>query len=246
MSSSSEFVAGLNPAVVPPPPPLEDAEVIPFARLHTPELRTGVWTRLGDRSLLGDPITEALLGEVADRARATAEAQGYTVGWAKGKADAEAEIMRNASQRIQDMEAVFDEEEQLRLDEHANAMEALAKAAEEVRTQVAVLAERVETQATELAWAVLETLFGRELALADGPDVIRRVLAVLPQTPLVQVRLHPDTIAGADLGALYDRGVEIVPDTALAPADAMVSSEGSVIDLRMQSAIDRVREVLGS
>jgi flagellar assembly protein FliH len=252
MSSSSSYVHAFEPvsadALTQLPAP-EEQLIQPddeFGSLPMPELRTGTWTRLGDRSLLGDPVTETFLAQVAERARAAAEAQGYTVGWAKGKADAEAEIMRSASLRIQDMESAFDEEEEYRVEEHKQAIEALANAAEQVRAQVATLIERVETQTTELAWALVEMIFDRELTIAGGSDVIRRVMQVMPSTPLVAVRLHPEVIADADLSELYDRGVEIIPDDTLQPSEAMVSSDGSVIELRLHTALERVREALMS
>ena len=254
MSSSSKFVHAFQPHATDQLAQVEAPDETPipadsdgrFGALPMPELRSGTWTRLGDRSLLGDPVTETFLAQVAERARSAAEAQGYTVGWAKGKADAEAEIMRSASLRIQDMEAAFDEEEEYRIEEHKQAIEALAAAAEQVRAQVATLAERIESQATELAWSLVETIFGRELMVAGGADVVRRALQVMPSTPLVAVRLHPDVISDADLSELYDRGVEVIPDNTLKPGEAMVTSDGAVIDLRLHTALERVREVLQS
>src|SRR6478609_3385735 len=53
-----------------------------------PDLRTGVWTRLGDPSVLGDAVTEAALGSLAEATRTAARAQGYAVGWAQGRQEA--------------------------------------------------------------------------------------------------------------------------------------------------------------
>ena len=225
-----------------------NAEAPQFGALPLPELRTGKWTRLGDRSLLGDPITETFLAEVADRARAAAEAEGYAAGWAKGKADVEANLAQNAADRTAEMEAAFDLEAQRLEAEHreavSTALDVLARAAEDVRMQVAQLCDRVEQQASQLAWDVVETLLDRELITAGSADVVRRVLSIMPPTPLVTVRLHPTMLQEADLDELYDRGVEVIPDDAIGKYEAMVASDGAVIDLRIRSAVERVRAVL--
>ena len=57
----------------------------PAAPAEPPDLRTGVWTRLGDDRVLGDAVTEAVLGALAERTRDAAQAQGYAVGWAEGQ-----------------------------------------------------------------------------------------------------------------------------------------------------------------
>jgi flagellar assembly protein FliH len=43
---------------------------------------------------------------------------------------------------------------------------------------------------------------------------------------------------------LSESGVRVVPEPGLAAADAVVEVDGQVLDLRLRSALDRVREVL--
>jgi flagellar assembly protein FliH len=252
MSSSAEFVpAGFTGRPVKPAVDGQDfTPQVPLSRTATdtetltgldfPELRTGRWTRFGDRSALGDEVTESILGGIAEQVRAAAEAQGYAVGWAQGRREAEAA----AAAATTSAERSRREAEARREAEHAAAMATLARAADEVRDLLAGLCRRVESQATALAWAVTESLVDREVRSVTGPDVVRRVLSVLPPTPTCTVRMHPDLIGSAAVADLYDRGVEVVADRSLGPADAVVSADGTVIDLRVSEALERVREVL--
>jgi flagellar biosynthesis/type III secretory pathway protein FliH len=57
------------------------------------------------------------------------------------------------------------------------------------------------------------------------------------------VRLHPD-VATTAADVLRERGVTILPDEALSRADAVVETDTEVVDLRVDSALVRLREVL--
>lgn len=240
-SSSDRFVDGIAPlgsVTVTPVVPCD--QVGDVVALPTPELRTGVWTRHGDTNLLGDPVAESLLGEVATAARTAAEAQGYAVGWAQGRREAAAEARRTADE----VAARQAEAEARREAEHAEAMRALARAADEVHGLLAGVCARVEGHATELAWALVEELIGREVAVATSADVVRRVLRLLPPGIVATVRMHPDAAASAAAVELEELGLTVVADASLARADALVSYDGTVLDLRIGSALERVREAL--
>jgi flagellar assembly protein FliH len=226
MSSSSEARAG----------------DVPVQLADIPDLRTGDWTRLGGSRVLGDDVTEGALGVLADRARRAARAQGYAVGWAQGRREArdraaeDAEVAAELARRA----------EEQRETEHRAVVEALSLAAEELRAAVAEVCARIGDQATELALAVSEELVGRELATAADPgaDVVRRVLAVVPEGAAPQVRLHPSVAAAPAVADLAERGLVVVPDAGLEPHDAVVEADDSVFDLRIPAALDRLREVL--
>jgi len=213
-----------------------------LAGLLTPELRSGHWTRLGDASVLGDRVTEGVLGDVAERVRAAAAAEGYAAGWSQGRraaADSAAQERR--------LHAAEQAAEQARRDtELEAAVTALAQAADDVRSHLSQLAETVEGQATSLAWAIVEEIVGREVATVTGPDVVRRVLAVLPATAVARVRLHPDVVREPAVQALVEHSLDLVPDPALGRADALVEHDGAVVDLRIDEALARVREVLAA
>ena len=70
------------------------------------------------------------------------------------------------------------------------------------------------------------------------------MLAALPQGLPVTVRLAPQVAAHPDLAALAAQGVTVVPDPALEPHDALLETTAEAVDLRVSTALGRVREVL--
>jgi len=211
--------------------------------LVTPELRRGVWTRFGASSVLGDTVTEETLSTLAESTRSAARSQGYAVGWTEGQRAA-----REAAQvKAEAVEADRSAAEGVRADEHRAAVAALELAARRLHDTVAGLSATVEEHASALAWELTRELVGHELRSVSGPDVVRRALQLTPTEPVARLRLHPDQLAEltvADLAELADRGITVVPDPTLAWADALVETDDHVIDLRVRTALDRVREVL--
>jgi flagellar assembly protein FliH len=206
-----------------------------------PELRVGNWTRLGGSAVLGDRVTETMLDGLAEKARGAARAQGYAVGWAEGRRTAAEEALREEASRV----AAHAAAETRRDAEHRAAVDALGRAAEQVRGLLDGLASAVEAQATELALALTAEVLGAHAVAATAPDVVARVLQVLPATPVGTVRLHPSVATGPAVRDLADRGLTVVPDPTLGRADALVESpDGSVTDLRVDEAMARIREVL--
>lgn len=214
---------------------------IPELRGSGPELRVGNWTRLGGSAVLGDQVTETMLGGLAEKAREAARAQGYAVGWAEGRRTAAEEALREEATRV----AAHAAAETRRDAEHRAAVDALGRAAEQVRGLLDGLAAAVEAQASELALALTAEVLGIRAATATGPDVVARVLQVLPAAPVGTVRLHPSVVADPAVRDLAERGLAVLADPALGRADALVESpDGSVTDLRVDEAMARVREVL--
>ncbi len=205
-----------------------------------PDLRTGVWTRLGDPSVLGDAVTEQALGSLAEATRTAARAQGYAVGWAQGRQEALAQAEADARLLVEDALRA----EERREAEHRDALAALRQAASGLRGAVQGVCELIGQEATDLAFEVTRALVGHELAVVADPgaDVVRRVVSALPGDA-VQVRLHP-SVASSASAALADQGVRVVPDPTLEPSDAMVETDDAVLDLRIGAALDRLREVL--
>lgn len=205
--------------------------------LVTPELRTGEWTRFGSERVLGDAVTEQALSALAETTRAAARAQGYSVGWAEGQRHARDQAAAEAV-RLEELRLAT---EAARQAEHAAAVSALAAAAAELRAATAEVCARIESQASELAWELTRTLVGHELA-AGRVDVVRRVLDLLPEEPVVTVRLHPEDLAGAE--ELTEHGVALRADHGLRRGDALVEAAEAVLDLRLDTALERVREAL--
>lgn len=204
------------------------------------DLRVGTWTRLGPESALGDAVSERTLAGVAEQARAAAQAQGYSVGWAQGRQEAAAEA-RVAAEAVALKLAA---EEERREAEHREAVQALVAAAEQLRTTLTRATEQVEVQGTELAWALTEELVGHQVRGAETPDVVRRVLDLAPSGESVALHLHPTHLGDPSLAQLKEHGVRCVPDASLAPLDAVVHVDDHAFDLRIATAMTRVREVL--
>jgi flagellar assembly protein FliH len=207
-----------------------------------PDLRTGVWTRLGHPSVLGDDVTEQALGKLAERTREAARAQGYAVGWAEGRQEAmaRAETMAQAQQRA------AEQREAQRDAEHRSALAALQAAAAALRGAIGEACEQVAAQSSDLAFEVTRELVGHELAVAEEPGagVINRVLSVLPATNVATVRLHPGLVDSRAFRTLAEQGVTLKADPALGPDDAVVELDDSAIDLRIEGAIARLRHAL--
>jgi flagellar assembly protein FliH len=207
-----------------------------------PDLRTGVWTRLGDHAVLGDEITEAALGVLAERTRDAARAQGYSVGWAEGRREA----LELATVTATMVEQRHQEEELRREREHQTAVAALVAAADALRTAAQDVSTRIAEQAVDLAFDLTETIVGHELAseVNPGAAVVSRVIAVLPDDPTPTVRLHPTVVHSDAAALLAERGVRLVADLDIERHDAVVETETTAIDLRVGTAIARLREAL--
>ncbi len=210
--------------------------------LRVPELRHGAWTRLGPDSGLGDDVTESTLAVVAERTRKAAQSQGYVQGWTDGRREAQA-VLAEERRRLADEAAA----EQARRDATlGQAVAALTAAADQLLAVVGGTCERVETAATDLAADLTVALVGDAVASCDEPGrvAVARALALLPDAPYVRMRLNPQTAAAADVAALAERGVTVVPDPTLDVLDSVVETDTQVVDLRVASALERVREVL--
>jgi flagellar assembly protein FliH len=220
------------------PMPYSEHQVIragataPLEALATPDLPRG--------EVAQSELARTVLGEIAETARAEAHAQGYAMGWAQGRREAQ----RIADQTAQEVEAARVETELRRQAEHGAAVAALAQAADQVRGLLEDLAARIEEQTTDLAWALTETIMEREVAVAPAADVVRRVLAVMPQVGTAVVRVPAALAADPALAELSEAGLQVVPDQNLGPADALVEANGAVTDLRITSAMERVKAVL--
>lgn len=218
---------------------IRGSHVASITPLQTPDLRSGEWTRMGVGAVRGDSITESTLSTLADRTRTAAHSEGYAVGWAQGvrESQAGAELDRREAQ------ARHAREEARREAEHTAAVTALSEAARRLEHAAAAACERIEEQATALAWAVTTAVLGAAAVQLGPEDVVRRVLQVLPEGGLATVRLHPSVARHGAAGELPD-GVSVLADGDLALGDALVELSDHVLDLRIDQALARVHEVL--
>lgn len=168
--------------------------------------------------------------ETIEEESAAAVRRGYDNGFAEGlaKATQEAEERREAASR-----------------RTSSALGVLSQAVSAV--QEADLRRRAEIQAAapKLAFALLETLLGREVQLAIDPgrDAIARVLALDEGKAPATVRLNPadiDALDGVDLG----RVVNVVADPAVEAGGALAEIGKGTLDGQLGPALDRVRKIL--
>ena len=190
------------------------------------------------RSVSADQVTEQLLDRVSESARQAARAQGYAVGWAEGRRAGEADVTAELAAVHEQAAADAVRREA----EHAAAVRALQQAAAQLAERTAEVCRAVDAQASTLALELTRELVGAPDDVEAAAHVVERVLGVLPDHPVVRVRLHPAVVAGA--GALREREVAILPDPDLGPADAVVEADDHVVDLRVGTALARIAEAL--
>ncbi|MBJ7359163.1 FliH/SctL family protein [Nocardioides sp.] len=240
-SSTSRAFLPLQPLAVAEDAPVRDGQP-PSGALGTSELRSGEWTRFGPSSVLGDEVTERALGAMVADARAAARSQGYAVGWAQGlreASDAAALAARANDEQLAETRRQWTVR-------HQAAVEALHRAARELARVTEDVQDLVRRQSVDLARELTEIMVGHELRSSPdtAADVVTRVLAAAPADRPFVVHLHPDVADDDAVAALAGSGVRVVGDPTLDPADAMVEVDEQVLDLRVRTAIARVREVL--
>lgn len=168
--------------------------------------------------------------------RAAARAQGYAVGWAQGRREAEA----SARYATEELASANERREAGRDAEVAAAVAALHDAARALQDALGVTCRAVDEQAGAMALELTRTLVGSTEPTAA--HVLDRVLGLLPEHPVASVRLHPDVAAVA--GDLTARGVTVVADASLGRGDAVAHADDHVVDLRVDEALARLTEVL--
>ena len=166
----------------------------------------------------------------------TARAQGYAVGWAQGRREAEAAVRAEADELVRAAAA----HESQRDAELVAALAALREAAGAAHEVLAAACRRVDEQAGALALELTRTLVG--VVEPDPAHVLDRVLCLLPEHAVAAVHLHPEVAAVA--GDLTEHGLRVVVDPALGRADAVAHADDHVIDLRVDEALARLSEVL--
>jgi flagellar assembly protein FliH len=168
--------------------------------------------------------------EAVEAEAAAAVRQGYDEGYAAGLARAAvvaAGLRHEESQRV------------------AGALSALSAALAAAEESERHMRAEIEAAAPKLAFALLETLLGRELVLAvtPGRDAITRVLALDEGLEPATVRLNPvdvETLEVLDLG----RVLNVVGDPSVERGGAVVEVGRAVLDGQLGSALERVRQVL--
>jgi flagellar assembly protein FliH len=168
--------------------------------------------------------------ETMEADAALAVRQGYDDGYADGLARAAveaAEVRKSEATRA------------------AGALSALSLALAAAEESDRRMRAEIQVAAPKLAFALVEALLGRELALAANPgrDAIIRVLALDDGLAPATVRLNPVDVAALDALDL-GRVLNVVADPAIGPGGALVEVGRASLDGQLGPALERVRRVL--
>jgi flagellar assembly protein FliH len=127
-------------------------------------------------------------------------------------------------------------------------VDALGAAVEEQQRRETQSCDTLTAQVAEFAYAVLEAMFGRELALATDPvrDAVGRALQLAPERTTALVLVHPDDAAAfaPDDDVWRGRTAEVVADPSVAKGGCVVRAGDCEIDGRFDAALERLRTVL--
>jgi flagellar assembly protein FliH len=168
--------------------------------------------------------------EAMEPLRAAVTRQGYEDGYAAGRDEALAQMAQGR------------DEESRRV---ASALSSLHKAVTALQETETSLRAELHAAAPGLAYALLETLLGREAQLMTEPvrEAIARALSLDDTTRPVVLRLNP-----VDVGTLDELGLArdtvIVRDPAVEPGGARVEIDEAMLDGQLSTALERVRDVL--
>ena len=181
-----------------------------------------------------------LAPEVVEQLRAEAQAAGYAAGWAEGRRAAE-QVARDAREAFAAESAAIAAAQE---EAGRRVLGSLGAAVDRFEQRALPSVENMQAQLVEAAFALAESIVGRELATAAEPgvDAIARALAFAPMGRSAVARLHPMDAASLPSTAVVNgRDVVVVADPALAPGDAVVECDASTVESRIAAGLERAR-----
>jgi flagellar assembly protein FliH len=159
---------------------------------------------------------------------------GYNAGHALGRAEGE--------------RAGFQQAHAEKLAALTSTSQALVHAIDQLRSRDAVVLAEITDEVARLAFAVVEEMLGKELALAEEPvvDAVKRALRLAPDRGAVIVRAHPEDAAmlGQVETLMPGRSAEVVSDPSVELGGCILDVGSCTIDAQIGPALERVREVL--
>jgi flagellar assembly protein FliH len=189
----------------------------------------------------------AIPARLIEQARREAAAIGYAQGWSHGLREAR-------ESRFEDVAAARKAQGQFETDRDArlaNALNALAGAAEQLEHAAVPAARLIEDQIVHAAVELAQALLGRELRNADVPAqaALGRVLGLAPQGEPVIVHLNPADhqavyAAASELAERTRRSITLVADPSVQVGDAIGHSGATTIDARLAEGLRRLVEEL--
>lgn len=158
--------------------------------------------------------------------------EGFAVGHADGLRTGHDEATADAVRRYDQVLA----ELRTSAGEHLAALDALTA--------------QVSAELAELAFAVAESVLGRELALAADPgaDAVRRAIAAIGGPADATARLHPDDLQQMSVSAdelAPGAALRLVADPGVDRGGCVLESGATTVDASIDAALHRVRAALG-
>ena len=173
-----------------------------------------------------------------DRGFEAGHREGFERGLAEGRATGHREGMASAQQEaLSQLQATV-----------AGALSALESGTADLVGREAITFAEVEQAAVDLAIELAGAILDREVAAADDPgrDGLVRALSLAPDQGDLCAFLHPDdlTLLG-DVGDLAPgRSLELVADPTVRRGGCLVEAGSARLDARIDTALQRAREVL--
>jgi flagellar assembly protein FliH len=167
--------------------------------------------------------------------------RGHAAGYAAGRKQAEKEVAAlRESIRAEAARAAELASAQLR-----SALDALARAAADLRARQAPVLQSVDASIAAAAIELAEAVVGHELATADGSARAALERASGAEVPVgTVVRVSPQDIALIAAQAGDQPGIELVADDGLQPGDAVVELAHGSIDARVSASLARAKAAL--
>lgn len=192
--------------------------------------------------------------DVLDRARTSAQAVGYSQGWAQGVRDAQESMRADLLAAAQDNAA-------FRQHAHAElqvALQSLVQVADRLEADTVSASRDLEDLVLATAVEIAEALLGS--TLADTTDATRyalaRVLNLAPGREALVVRINPGVHAElvahdfqdllSAVSAADGRQITFEPDPTIAVGDAIARVGSSTIDARLSQGLRAIRAHLAA
>lgn len=172
------------------------------------------------------------------------------MGWAQGTRDAYTRLTEEVA-RIREHAAELEER---RASDVARALRALDQAAKELEQRATPSIEHLEDTVIDMAVAIAQAVLGHELRRRNDRVIIQamaRILALVPTNEPVTLRLAPEDHATLAVHEVIEslsiaRSITVVAAPELKPGDVIATCAATEIDARVEPALDRIRELLGS
>ncbi len=223
-SAAAEELADHNFAPVSSLPKIEVGRPGPTGNLALDALRAAAWDQ-GFADGRSNGIDDGYAAGYQ-----TGRAEGHQAGYRDGQSTAAADAVAAIESRL------------------GSALAALDQAAADLAAHDRMVLAQMEQAVVDLALVVAEAVLEREIATAADPgrEALQRALTLAPDHQTYLARLNPADIEA--MGEYSDlapgRVVELAADPLVNRGGCVVEAGAARVDARIETALDRVREVL--